>query len=362
MSHISIHADEGDSINEEVGGLTVQCHSADKQFDAKEWIDRQLEACETSTCAIDLLLEADSPRLAGEVDEHARLLAQSPVSLPPIIAHKPSRRVIDGMHRLAAAKIRGDTEIQVRWYEGDERDAFAIAVQTNVAHGLPLSLADRRQAAARIMESHADWSNRMIAAIVNLSPSTVGSVRATLAVEHNSNARLSSDGRRRPVTTVEERRRAGELFRENPGISVREVARNTGLAPSTVLDVRNRILEGRDPVPEGQRRHGTGARRQRDEEVSATNNDSVRRRDYRAILQSAAKDPSLRYNDAGRMLLQWLHAGPAGADTDTRSRLMEQLPSHCVGLIVSLAREQAEAWQEFSCQLDSRSVSLAEPL
>ncbi|MFD1048734.1 serine hydrolase, partial [Kibdelosporangium lantanae] len=91
---------------------------------------------------IDSLLPADSPRLSGESMEHARMLAASEAELPPIVVHRPTRRVIDGMHRLKAAALRGQDDILVRFYEGDDEDAFIVAVETNIAHGLPLSLAD----------------------------------------------------------------------------------------------------------------------------------------------------------------------------------------------------------------------------
>jgi hypothetical protein len=35
-----------------------------------------------------------------------------------------------------------------------------LAVQVNVTHGLPLSLADRKVAASRIIDCYPGWSNR----------------------------------------------------------------------------------------------------------------------------------------------------------------------------------------------------------
>lgn len=48
-----------------------------------------------------------------------------------------------------------------------------VAVQANVAYGLPLTLADRTAAPARIVRAHAEWSDRMIAGFVGLAPKTV---------------------------------------------------------------------------------------------------------------------------------------------------------------------------------------------
>src|SRR5262245_34351918 len=109
-------------------------------FSSQVWLERQLDYSDTGICSIADLLPAYSPRQDGEVEEHIRILVESPSPLPPIIVHYPSLRVVDGMHRLRAAELRGDNEIEVQWYRGDERDMFAVAVSTNVTHGLPLSL------------------------------------------------------------------------------------------------------------------------------------------------------------------------------------------------------------------------------
>jgi hypothetical protein len=91
-------------------------------------------------------LPADSPRLGGENRDHIRLLADATAPLPPILVHRSTMRVIDGMHRLRAAMLRGATEIAVEFFDGTEAEAFARAVRENVAHGLPLSRSDREAA------------------------------------------------------------------------------------------------------------------------------------------------------------------------------------------------------------------------
>lgn len=109
---------------------------------------------------VDLLLAADSPRLEGESLAHARMLAGLGAALPPIVVHRDTMRVIDGMHRLRAAVLRGDAEIEVRFFDGSAAAAFVAGVEANIAHGLPLSAADRRAAARRILGSYPQWSDR----------------------------------------------------------------------------------------------------------------------------------------------------------------------------------------------------------
>ncbi|WP_241827324.1 ParB/RepB/Spo0J family partition protein, partial [Streptomyces graminilatus] len=123
------------------------------------------------------LRPSDSPRSAGEDPEHIRALAEFEAELPPIIVMPSTMQVIDGMHRLRATELRGANEIDVRFFEGEEKDAFVLAVESNITHGLPLGLGDRKEAAARILLSHPMWSDRAIGAATGLSAKTVGTIR-----------------------------------------------------------------------------------------------------------------------------------------------------------------------------------------
>ncbi len=53
--------------------------------------------------AVNSLRMAYSLRLNGESGEHVQVLAGSLGCLPPILVHRPSLQIIDGMHRLRAA-------------------------------------------------------------------------------------------------------------------------------------------------------------------------------------------------------------------------------------------------------------------
>ena len=48
---------------------------------------------------------ADSPRLTSTSEKHVHLLADTETEFPPILVHRETRRVIDGMHRLSAARL-----------------------------------------------------------------------------------------------------------------------------------------------------------------------------------------------------------------------------------------------------------------
>ncbi|MGH1551964.1 ParB/RepB/Spo0J family partition protein [Streptomyces sp. L7] len=160
---------------------------------------------------IALLLPADSPRLSGENLEHAHTLAASEQDLPPIIVHRQTMRVIDGMHRLRVAVLRRQSEIRVCFFEGNTADAFVLAVKSNVGHGLPLTLADRVSAAERIITSHTEWSDRVIASATGLSATTVGGLRRRGGKADARLPRPASAGTAgsRPLSTAEGRRTAG---------------------------------------------------------------------------------------------------------------------------------------------------------
>jgi hypothetical protein len=66
------------------------------------------------------LRDAGTPRSGSEDDEHVNALTDVEDRLPPIIVHRPTMRVIDGTHRLRAAKLRGARRIRARYFEGDE--------------------------------------------------------------------------------------------------------------------------------------------------------------------------------------------------------------------------------------------------
>lgn len=308
-----------------------------------------------------------SPRLQGEDESHVRLLAQATDELPPILVHRQTMRVLDGMHRVRAAKLRGQWSIRAVFFDGDADTAFVQAVVANVAHGLPLSLADRRAAAGRILRSHPGWSDRAIAAVAGLSPATVRSLRRRASAGRATDStvqlptRLGRDGRVRPLDASEGRRRAASLLAEQPEASLREIARAAGVAAATVRDVQRRIRNGEDPVP-NRRRNGsrtvagcetTGSEPVTTEPIARSTGTATRNggptawpppamRPPDVVLAGLLSDPSLRYSDSGRALLRWLDAHMV-TPVDW-SRVSNAMPPHCALAIAEFAAACARAW------------------
>lgn len=305
---------------------------------------------EPDLVAIAALKPADSPRLGGENLEHIRMLAEVDAPIPPITVHRQTMRVIDGMHRLRAAISRGEREIAVRYFDGDDRDAFVLAVRANISHGLPLSFADRAAAAERIILSHPNWSDRAIARTAGISAKSVSGVRAkVLGASAQLASRIGADGRERPPNSSPDGRlRVAQLLKEHPSASLRDIAREADVSISTVTDVRKRIERGDDPVLPSQRRAETRTARERTAERPRGESDLPVRdeppvRAGQDILQVLQRDPSLRFSEQGRHLLRILHATVAGAER--LPELASTVPDHQADLVAKLAEDCASQWR-----------------
>lgn len=297
------------------------------------------------------LLPADSPRHRGEDDEHVHLLAESEAPLPPIIVHRPTMRVIDGMHRLLAARWRGRHEIQVRFFDGSTEEAFILAVKANVRHGLPLSAAERTTAAIRIIRTHPEWSDRVIASTTGLSAKTVGAQRLRIHGDAGGTARIGKDGRVRPLSSAEGRRIAARLIVEDPSASLRSIAKKAGIAPGTVRDVRDRLRRGEDPVPSRpQPTPATPATAPRPARpapphlVVHQDTAPMSAEAREAMFRSLCRDPSLRMTETGRLLLRMMEVHMAA---DHR-HIAAAVPTHCAESISAMATACAEVWQELA--------------
>jgi ParB-like chromosome segregation protein Spo0J len=312
------------------------------------------------------LRPADSPRLNGEDKAHIARLAETETSLPPILVDRHTMRVIDGMHRLMAASLQGRETINVRFFDGGEADVFLRAVQENVAHGLPLSQADRRAAAERIIASHPHMSDRAIGHSVGLAAKTVAAIRRSSSEEvPQSNARVGRDGKVRPLDSGIGRRRAAELLAQQPDASLRDVARAAGISPATVLDVRKRLERGEPPVPakpaasaalKGASGNGAEAGAGSDGALVQPIRFSSRAAlppNPAAAVEKLLRDPSLRNNERGKGMLRLLHVNAVG--TEQLPDVAASVPPHCVGIVVQLARQYAKMWQEFARELDGRA-------
>ncbi|MGW3020704.1 ParB/RepB/Spo0J family partition protein [Streptomyces longwoodensis] len=308
------------------------------------------ECPEIRSVPVDSLMDADSPRLGGLDQGHIDVLAQS--AIEPILVHRDTRRVVDGMHRLHAARQRGDAMIPVRYLEIPASEVFIHSVAANVSHGLPLTLKDRKSAARRILTQQPDLSDRAVARITRLSPKTVGAVRRASSEEvPQSKVRVGTDGRARPLDAARRREAVGAFLAEHPRATLNEAAAAAGVSVSTACEIRQRMRRDerqpaaadqgaphstRDPSPPG----GTGRR----SPSRCTGQGPARH------IAALAKDPSLRFTQSGRALLRWLNE--RAPDLEAARELLAAVPPHCAVTVADLAHTYAQEWQRFATTLD----------
>lgn len=323
---------------------------------------------------VDSLSPADSPRLEGLSRDHVQVLAESGTEFEPILVHRPTGRVVDGMHRLQAAILRGQRVIAVRYVEGSPVDLFVQSVKANTSHGLPLTLKDRKAAVARILASHPHWSDRAIAAVAGVSPKTVGAARAKRSSReapdpsHSGRAtvRVGRDGRARPVDIPQRREKVLALLEERSDVTLREVAEKAGVSISTVHRMRQGLRSCRaeqDPEP----RAGTAAPQRADPtttpDATATPFQGTRltpvpdpqkrfssstRTRVRAM-HTLSNDPSVRLTDSGRTLLRWLNGQAQGLAAV--ERMLDVVPPHCVRAVAEVASHYAKEWERLASTL-----------
>ncbi|MEU5979693.1 ParB N-terminal domain-containing protein [Streptomyces sp. NPDC047315] len=316
----------------------------------------QLRDAPPTFVPVDQVTETRLVRVAGSSPDHVNALAQCTDDLPPILVHRPTMQVVDGVHRLRAAKLRGDATIGVRFVDGTEEDAFMLAVSANVTQGLPLTLADRTAAASRILASHPHLSDRLIASTAGLSTKTVAAIRRCSTGEMTQlNARLGRDGKVRPLDASHGRIIASRAISNNPDLSLREIARIAGISVGTARDVRERMRRGEDPVP---LRHRLSAgHRAEDAEGKPPGNNTggdkrsngTPRAERDRFLLSLRADPSLRFSEVGRALLRLLDANTL--DAAQWDRLAAAVPQRWSPVVADLATDCAADWSALACRV-----------
>ncbi|MEU8709143.1 hypothetical protein [Streptomyces sp. NPDC048565] len=265
-------------------------------------------------------------------------------------------RVVDGMHRLAAALSCGRTEIEVRLVDMTDAEAFLYGVGANIAHGLPLTLSDRRFAARQVMALYPAWSDRAVGRASGLSGRTVSLLRDKPAPgAPGSQMRIGLDGRARPLDGAARRSAARELIAAKPEASLREIARQAGVSPGTVRRVRGDMEKASSGTPAAEaltRVYGArvlpapsvGDAPSAEEAPSASA--AV---DVETALANLRQDPSLRYQANGRGLLRLLHQRPAHM---LRRDVLDAIPAHCVPVILDVVRAHAQEWRDLEDALD----------
>jgi ParB-like nuclease domain len=305
---------------------------------------------------VDVLLPGIYLREAGTSHTHVQLLADAAEfsALPAILVQRHGYRVIDGMHRLEAAKIRGEKSIRARLVDCVDEEALFLAIRSNTLHGLPLSRADRISGAKRVLASHPDWSDRAVASVAGISAKTIAVLRnRSSEVVRSFDKRLGRDGKRRPVTGTEGRKRVAEYIGSHPDAPLRQVARETDVSLGTVHNVLELIRRGTDPV--APQREAAPVRRPPADIASTRDARHPYALNWPQVQAKIVNDPSLRYTEGGRAFLRWmaLHATHA----EQWREFIEAIPVHWASEISAIAENMSGEWRVFADRLKTRDES-----
>ncbi|MEV0281063.1 ParB N-terminal domain-containing protein [Streptomyces sp. NPDC050610] len=339
----------------EIAPDMLECRSSEYLIALR---DKSLPTAPVVEVPIAALRLTRTPRLAGEDSEYTHELAEKETRLPPILVHRGTMSVIDGLHRLRAAELRGQDRIEVRFFDGVEAEADLLAVATNIVHGKPLSTEDRMAAAGRVIASQPQWSDRAVAVVVGMSARRVAQIRRQMSGDVSaSDHRIGLDGRARPLDATRGREVAGALIKADPSASLRTIARQAGISPATVADVRNRIMRGDDPVPPKLRGitpgpNGTPESRERAAERFLNAVQSPE--ELLDVFSSLRRDPSLRFNDSGRTILRLLDVCAMVARE--RQTILASVPAHCRVPMATLMNGYADLWRSLGDELSGEQA------
>jgi ParB-like chromosome segregation protein Spo0J len=290
-----------------------------------------------------------SLRERGIDPAHVATLAEVPASWPPIVVNRADGSIIDGQHRVAAAKQLGLRALRAVWFEGSPEDGYVEFVRRNVGHGLPLTLAERRHAARRIVCSLPDLSDRGIAVVCGLSPRTVARLREEAGAEPGrangagrAKGRVGRDGRVRPIDPVATRARIAEEIARRPDASLRAIASVVGASPETVRSVRNELRAG----------NGSSSNGETSSASEATVLGLLSRSRKAAIDLAWRDDRALTDREHGEQFVDWF--GKTSVEQGDLWRYVESVPLSRVYEIADEARRRAEFWTRFAVAVEGR--------
>lgn len=148
-----------------------------------------------------------------------------------------------------------------------------------------------------------------------------------------------------PLTLADRKAAACRFIQDHPEWSDRAIAAAAGLSDKTVGSLRRRLA---DTIPRTRWRIGRDGRART---LPVRDNDAGGSRSRAPLLQKLQKDPSLRYTDAGRTILRWLHTHPV---IDDSPDVVAALPVHCLPTAAEVCRQHAVEWADLAKQLEER--------
>lgn len=205
------------------------------------------------------------PRLHMDLDtvtEYAERM-QADDEFPPVVVFDDDHVlwVVDGFHRVEAAKRAELKRMLCELHKGDFQDAVWYSLGANKQHGLPRTNEDKRAAVLKALqdELHGRQSSRAIALHVGVHPSTVDKIRAEVTagvrqlhdvpgdpVTHDlPETRVGLDGKTRRVKVRSEEAEtadAADVAEAEPKPTLKAVPRLKSLTPTVDPAETDRLL------------------------------------------------------------------------------------------------------------------------
>ena len=184
---------------------------------------------------------------SGLDDAHIARIADVADRWPPVVLQTGTYVLIDGAHRIEAARRNGATTIKAVFLDVDDGELLAVRAERNAAHGLTLSL-DERRAIAFDLLAQQRWSDGRIADATGLNRSTITRYREKSVpggADHHleTGTRQGKDGKHYPVDAAVRRERALTIMAQEPDRPMTEVAEEVGLSLSTIYKLRDQQPE-----------------------------------------------------------------------------------------------------------------------
>jgi ParB-like chromosome segregation protein Spo0J len=327
-------ADSREALKDREKGVAVQAR-----------VDHRAEPEDIVALNLADLVPSQTVRL--NVDKtHVDLLLEAEAEWPPILVSARDRRIIDGVHRYHAALKAGKSRITCSYFYGSPEDELRESIRRNTAHGLPLTLEERRRAAQRILALKDGWSDRMVGELCGLSASTIARLRSSMIQPLGEpEKREGRDGRLRPTNPDRLRRSAEIALLARPDASLREIARDVGASPTTVASVRKKLTaKEQSSIPETLATQPSGG----PEGEACSYSDTY----IKAPAQKWLTDSALQSTPAGNEFVSWLCKTAVDIDD---LRYGEVLPLSRIYEVADEARLRAVFWEQFASVVEDRA-------
>lgn len=282
---------------------------------------------------------------------------------PPIVVQAETGAVLDGFHRWNAATRLGRSVIRAVIVECVDAEALELAVKANLAHGLPLTLAERKSVARQLAET-TDWSDRRIGDSCGISHDTVASTRPrptggnrqldTPPAPTAPAKRKGKDDRDRPVDEAaqrEQREKIAALITSKPNLSDREIALRTKSSPTTVGKVRAALAAGESPIP-----HKLSAVPDAEPTTDVSVGEAV---NFFPNKGQWVKHPASKATNASREFARWMDANYPSDKVDVGD-IIAACPAALQAGAIDAAKCAAEFWSQIAKALGSRGLTAVE--